>query len=184
MSVELRPMKKIFYLALLFPLMLVVLDQNVCRYALVRLPGDFWLKREKAAILGTLKTYNSILSDFYASGGVPSLLDEFPATKAIKHGIFRDLGYIKSAEKILVYDMAETIPVEVRITAPGQAEAVVFESWNYMYQRVADRKPLTLPKGMGHGFKYRLAREKGKWLVQGWDPVDIEEPKKKPEFYF
>lgn len=177
-------MKKAIALTLLFPLLLGMFDQNVCRYALVRLVGEFWLKREKAAVIGTLKTYNSILSDFYASGGVPALLNEFPATKAVKHGIFRDLGYIKRAERILVYDMAETTPVEVRITAPGRAEAVVFEEWNYMYQKLPDRKPLTPPKGMGHGFKYRLKREQGKWLVEGWDPIDIEKPKKKAEFYY
>lgn len=177
-------MRKFICLILLFPILLLVLDQNVSRYLLARFAGDFWLKREKAEVLATLKKYNSIFSDFHASGGVPALLNEFPATKEVKHGIFRDLGYIKSAERILVYDMAETIPVEIMITAPGEAEAVVFEAWNYMYQRAADRQPLTLPKGMGHGFRYRLAREHGKWLVQGWDHADIEEPKKKPEFYF
>lgn len=168
----------------IFLLLLGVLDRESFFHALLRLTGGKRLVQEKAEVLKTIKDYNLILTDFYASGGVPAMLNRFPASKMLRHAVFRDLGYLKNSGKILVYDLAELTPVTIEITSPGTAEAVVFEEWNYMYQNAENRKPLSLPKGMGHGFKYRLKRQKGKWIVIGWDPADVKEPEKKDGFYF
>jgi len=70
----------------------------------------------------------------------------------------------------------------VKVSSPYDAEAVLFEEWNYMYQRRSDRRPLTPPKGMGSGFRYRLHRADGKWQVYAWDPVTVEKPKQQPDF--
>jgi len=168
----------------IFLLLLGVLNKETFSYTLLRLTGGKRLAQEESEVLKTIKDYNLILSDFYASGGVPAMLNRFPASKILRHSVFRDLGYLKNSGKILVYDLAELTPVKIEITSPGTAEAVVFEEWNYMYQNLENRKPLSLPKGMGHGFKYRLKRQKGRWIVVGWDPADVKEPQKKDEFYF
>jgi len=161
-----------------------VADRDLVVYAKSRVAGKDSVRKEKEAVAATVKSYNRILSDFYASGGVPAMLDRFPATKTIKHGVFRDLGYIKSAEKVLVYDHASTTPVKITFTAPGRAEALMFEEWNFVYQRSADRKPVSRPQGLGRGFRYTLVRQGDGWLVDGWDPVEIAEPEKKQEFLY
>ncbi len=171
-------------LLLLFVIIGAVADRDLIVYAQGRLGDTEAIRAEKEQVAATIKSYNRVLSDFYASGGVPALLDRFPATKTIKHGVFRDLGYIKSAEKVLIYDHAATTPVKITITAPGKAEALVFEEWNFMYQRSADRKPVSRPQGLGRGFRYTLVRDQGGWLVDGWDPVEMAEPDKKREFLF
>ena len=146
-------------------------------------PGGTDADRQKPAILDTINAYNSILSDIYTSGGVPAMLNEFPATKAVKHGLFRDIGFIRDMDRGLVYDLAAITPVDVKMTSPATAEVVVLEEWNYMYQRKNDRLPVSRMKGMGQGFRYRLKREHGKWIVYAWDPVSVEAPAKKGHYF-
>lgn len=171
-------------LSLLFLAIGAVVDRDIVVFATSRLAGRDAVRKEKELVAATVKSYNRILSDFYASGGVPAMLDKFPATRTVKHGVFRDLGYIGSAGKVLVYDHAETTPVKITFTAPGRAEALVFEEWNFMYQRSEDRKPVSKPQGLGRGFRYTLVRERSGWVVDGWDPVEMAEPDKKKEFLF
>jgi len=183
-SVNFIPVALLTAILLLFMAVGSIADRDIIVYAKSRVGGKNAVRGEKELIASTVKTYNRILSDFYASGGVPSLLDKFPATRSVKHGVFRDLGYIKSAEKVLVYDHAATTPVRITFTAPGRAEALVFEEWNFMYQSSADRKPVSRPQGLGRGFRYTLVRDRAGWLVDGWDPVDMAEPEKKQEFLY
>lgn len=139
---------------------------------------------EKKALLATLKVYNKILQDFYASNGVPALIDNFPAAKVIKHEIFRDLGFLRQNDRVLIYDHAETTPMEVKITDPVTAEVLLYEDWNYAYQRLRDRKPNSLVKGTGHGFRYYLQRGRRGWMVMKWDAEEVKAPPKSNEFYF
>lgn len=154
-----------------------VLDKDMVRYPFVSSAKG--MEREKSAVIEAVRMYNKILTDFYSSGGKPALLNEFPATKAIKHGVFRDLGFITTMKRVLVYDMADMMPVDVRITSFNTAQAVVFEEWNYVYQRIEDRMPVSALKGLGQGFRYWLARQGGTWIVTGWTPVEVEEPEDK-----
>lgn len=130
--------------------------------------------REETAVLDSLHRYNSILTDIYVTGGVPALLNEFPATKPMRHGLFRDIGFLRDSGRVLVYDMAGMYPVKVSFQTPFSAEAVLFEEWNYTYQKSADRQPLAGLRGMGQGFRYRMVRKDSTWLVADWDPVTVE----------
>ncbi|GAB4483843.1 MAG: hypothetical protein OHK006_06300 [Thermodesulfovibrionales bacterium] len=168
--------------AIAFPLVSVVsffllgfiTDRDLFRYPLVTRGGGE--DRERGALVETLKTYNKMFNDFYASDGRPSLLNEFPGTTAMRHGIFRDIGYLRDAGRVLVYDMAALTPVEVKVTSPRTAEAVVLEQWNYQYQRRDNRKPLSRIKGGAIGIRYFLVRQGGQWVVNAWTPVSVEEP--------
>ncbi len=138
---------------------------------------------EKTVVLDTIKIYNKILTDFYASDGKPALLNQFPAIKLIRHHTFRDIGFLQNTERILVYDMADLVPVKIEKTSPYRAEAIVLELWNYLYQRRKDRAILTRPRGFGRGMRYFLIYSKGKWIIEDYEPVYVEEPEIK-EFRF
>ena len=155
--------------AVLFLVLLILLDRDHLRFAVAGIAGQSCPEGDKQEIEKTVKLYNKILSDFYASGGNPTLINQMPATKQIKHEVFRDLGYVKRIDKILVYDMASITPHRIRLTGPGRAEGLFYEEWNYMYQNL-DRSPKTRPMGFGKGFRYHLVKENGKWLVHDWDP--------------
>lgn len=134
-------------------------------------PGD------DAAIRATLRDYQRIYQDFFASGGVPALLDEFPASKDVKHHVFRDVGFVREAGLVLVQDLAALDVREVRGTAAaGSAEAVTWEEWNHLFQLADDRKPASRIKGLGQGFTYRLRRAGGAWKVTGWELTDLVAP--------
>lgn len=152
----------------------VLFDSAFLHYPL--LSSGKRLEKERAAIVETIRYYNKILTDFYVTGGVPLLLDEFPAVKTLKHGLFRDIGFIRDYGMVLVYDLADMTPVDIRILSPNAAEAVIFEEWNYVYQRKEDREPVSRVKGLGQGFRYRLIKQNGAWIVRNWDPVDVEDP--------
>jgi hypothetical protein len=124
--------------------------------------------------------FNRIYQDFYASGGVPSLLDDFPATTAVRHGVFRDLGYLVDGGYALVLDLAEADLREIAPDGPQGAQVLVYESWNYEYQRRSDRRPAFEWKGVGQGFRYRLRRQGGRWVVASWSPEDLEPPAPEP----
>lgn len=159
----------IFAALIMYGFFLVAMDADHVQYITFNLTGKVSPESDKIQIETTVKGYNKILTDFYSSGGMPMLIDTFPATKLLKHEIFRDLGYLKRAEKILVYDMATFTPFEIKLTGPGRAVGRFFEEWNFAYQ-AKDRKFITKPVGFGKGFRYSLVKEQGQWLVNDWDP--------------
>lgn len=140
-------------------------------------------EREEGSILKTITLYNKIMTDFYTSDGDPYLLNEFPGSIMLRHHIFRDIGFLQLSNRILIYDMAEVLPVEIEITSPQTAEAIVLEKWNYVYQRRPDRELVTRIRGMGKGFKYYLRRSGDQWFISNYEPEDVEEPPER-EFKF
>jgi hypothetical protein len=131
---------------------------------------------ERAEVLEAVRLFNAIWRDFYATGGIPTMIDAMPATKMVKHGIFRDTGFLLQNERFLVYDLARAVPLEVTSGAPDEAEVLLYEEWNYVYQDRATRKPVTPVKGMGQGFRYELARNGGRWAIHAWAPEDVPGP--------
>src|SRR5512145_2300704 len=95
---------------------------------------------EEPAILGAVHDYQVAYQDFYATGGDPALLDAVPASKTAKHQIFRDIGFLRESQLVLVQDLATNTLLETRMVAPGVAEVLVFEEWNWTLQRKQDRK--------------------------------------------
>ena len=157
---------------LFFLIMAFILDRDLARYPFVKTAGA---AAEEQSILDAISLYNSIMTDIHVSGGAAKLLNELPATKSMRHLLFRDIGYLQDSGRILVYDLAGMKPVSIKLLSPFAAEAVVFEEWNYLYQRSDDRRPLSDIKGLGRGFRYRLVRQDNRWIVSAWDPVDTEE---------
>jgi len=140
-------------------------------------------EKERVEIIKTINLYNKILTDFYASDGNPLLLNNFPGSILLRHHTFRDIGFLQSHNRVLVYDMADVLPVKIDITGPQTAEAIVLERWNYIYQKRPDREIISNIKGMGRGFKYYLYRAVDHWIIGDYEPVDVEEPPEK-EFKF
>jgi hypothetical protein len=139
---------------------------------------------ERGEVLRVLRLYQQILADFHASGGVPTLLDDFPATKGVRHRVFREIGFLRDRGLVQVLDLADAIPISAERTSDGSVEVVLFEEWNWTLQRAADRKLLTEVKGFGQGFRYGLVRERGGWVVAWWRPEGVARPSTPPEFKF
>ena len=131
---------------------------------------------EAAAISATLELYNSIYQDFHASGGEPALLDDFPASKALRHYTFRDIGYLRSTGMILVYDLVSFTVLEGAGLGPGRARVDAREEWNYVYQDAGTRAPVSEIKGMSLDTRYRLEKRDGSGIVVVWDPLPAREP--------
>lgn len=154
---------------LVFAALLALVDRDDVTFAVTKLKKTDCPESVRKDIINTLQSYNKILADFYASGGVPGMLNAMPASKQMRHEIFRDIGYVKQVNKFLVYDMATNTPFTITLTGPGRAEARMYEEWNYMYQN-SDRSPNTRPMGFGRGVRYFLVKKDGKWQVDDWDP--------------
>jgi hypothetical protein len=131
---------------------------------------------DEAGIREAIESFNRIYQDFYASGGNPALIDEFPATRAVKHFVFRDLGFVRDAGLVQVQDLASAEVREVRAMRSGEAEALVYEEWNLILQGAGDRAPRSSIKGMGQGFRYWLRREGRRWIVTAWDLEELPAP--------
>ncbi|MFZ2951294.1 MAG: hypothetical protein WA003_17595, partial [Desulfuromonadaceae bacterium] len=127
---------------------------------------------------------NNILQDFYASNGGAAMIDNFPAVKSAKHELFRDIGFLRDNKRVLVYDRAETKLLSVRMSDPLTAELLLYEDWNYAYQNITDRKLITRVKGIGHGFRYHLKRDRRGWIVVAWNPEEVKAQPQSDEFYF
>ncbi len=125
---------------------------------------------DEMAIEHTLRAYNAIYQDFYATGGDPKLLDSFPTSKDLRHFTYRDLGYLQDADLVLVHDLADFEIISI-IVVDHWVEAVVREEWNYVYQSALDRVPLSEMRGMTFEGRYRLEKDSGSWLIIGRDPV-------------
>lgn len=129
---------------------------------------------DEAAIVRALEKYNAIFTDLYATSGVPAMLNEFPASKRLRHELFKDIGALRNRKTILVYDMASMDVREVKTISPSMAEATVFEEWNYGYQNADTRLPVGPLKGMGRSFKYVLVKMGGEWMVADYFPADSD----------
>ncbi len=141
------------------------------------------LKEEEKAIRDTIRLYNKIMTDIYVSDGIPARLNDFPATKQIRHELFKHIGYLREKGLILIYDMADMHVKEIKMSSPLAAEAIVFEEWNYIYRKNPSRELASSIKGLGQGFKYLLSKQDNKWIVVNYVPIEIEIDKK-DEFLF
>jgi len=99
-----------------------------------------------------------------------------PATKNVKHHIFRDLGYLRDGGLLLVMDMANSEVRDVAVTEPGLATAHIFEEWNYTYQDATSRAPQGKTRGMGRLFRYRLTGDGDRWTIYDWELLPRAEP--------
>lgn len=131
---------------------------------------------EEGEVLGALVAFHRVYQHFFATAGSAALLNDFPATRGTRHLVFTDLGFLREAGLVQVQDLASATVVETRAAGPDAAEALVYEEWNYVCRRIADRAVASELKGMGQGFRYTLRRVDGRWLVAGWRPEDIEAP--------
>lgn len=131
---------------------------------------------DAAGVLAAIVDFQRIYEDFFATGGDPALLDAFPASREVKHQVFRDVGYVRDAGLVFVQDLASATMVEMLRTGPDTAEALTYEEWNYIFQRDGDRTPASELKGMGQGFRYRLHHEGKRWIVTAWGPEDVPPP--------
>lgn len=132
------------------------------------------IKEEEKIIRNTLLLYNKILTDIYVSDGIPARLNDFPATKQIRHELFKHIGYLREKGLILIYDMANMHVKEIKISSPTTAEAIVFEEWNYIYQKNPSRELASSIKGLGQGFKYSLNKQDNRWIVVNYVPIEVE----------
>lgn len=131
---------------------------------------------DEPAILGAVHDYQRAYQDFFATSGNPALLDAIPASKPAKHEIFRDIGFLRDSHLVLIQDLASVTLLDATMVDRNAAEVLVFEEWNWTLQRAGDRKLVSEVKGLGQGFRYRLGRERGRWVVASWDVEDVPAP--------
>ncbi len=141
-------------------------------------------KEEEGAIKEVIILYNRIFTDLYASDGQTLRLNDFPASKRLRHELYRDLDFLRARRLLLVYDMADLIFMEIKRPSPLTAEVITFEEWNYIYQKPPSREPAQSIKGMGQGFKYYMQKQRGQWVVVDCIPVNINPPERKDEFKY
>jgi hypothetical protein len=136
-------------------------------------PGEL-SGEDRKAIVEAVRLFDRCYQDVFSSGGGAAMIDAFPATRDVKHHVFRDVGFLRDAGLVLVQDLADFTVLDLRRTGPDAAEALVLEEWNYLYQRAEDRRPAAQVKGMGQGFRYRLRWQRDRWIVAGWAFEDVK----------
>jgi hypothetical protein len=129
---------------------------------------------EEKALKETIRMYNTIFTDLYATDGIPAMLNEFPASKKLKHELFKNIGALRNNKLLLVYDMATLDFRDIKMVSPVRAEVTAFEEWNYAYQKADTRLPTGQTKGMGQGFKYILFKRGQNWIIVDYYPVDSD----------
>lgn len=144
---------------------------------------SFSPEQEISSVKEAVREYNRIFSDLYASNGVTTRLDDFPASIQLRHELYRNLGALRQKNLVLVYDMATLVFVDVQITSPETAEVTTHEEWNYVYQEALTRETAEPIKGMSQGFTYSMVKRNGKWSVMSYIPADVE-IQKEDGFYF
>ncbi len=125
-------------------------------------------------IRNAISFFNKIYTDILVSDGVPAMLNKMPASKQIRHELFRHIGYLREHGLILVMDMADMKLISINSPADNIVEAVTFEEWNYLYQELGTRKLARAIKGMGYGFRYTLINSPEGWKIVDFQPEDVE----------
>lgn len=126
--------------------------------------------KEKSEIIKTLELYNKIFMDFYASSGNPALIDDFPTSKILKHEIFKEIGFLSSGGRVLVYDLINYRILNWDVKSSKEVFLKVEEKWNFQYQEIQERKPVSSSKTNKFLANYHLKNIKGKWQILEWSP--------------
>lgn len=126
--------------------------------------------KERSEIIKTLELYNKIFMDFYASSGNPALIDDFPTSKILKHEIFKDIGFLSSGGRVLVYDLINYKILNWDVKSSKEVFLKVLEIWNFQYQEIQERKPVSEIKQTNFLANYHLKNIKGKWQILEWSP--------------
>ncbi len=132
------------------------------------------LSFDTGEIVNTISFFNKIYTDILVSDGVPAMLNKMPASKQIRHELFRHIGYLREHEYILIMDMADMRITTINSPAANIVEAVVFEEWNYLYQDLGTRSLASSIKGMGQGYRYTLRNSPEGWKIVDFQPEDVE----------
>jgi hypothetical protein len=147
-----------------------VMDRSEFSWALSR--GAY--RSDEQKVKQAVESFNRYLMDVYASGGSGKAIDEIPATKGMRHRIFKDAGYLNFGKKILVYDLASLEIDSVKLTGPRTAEATTREEWNYQYKQDKTYREIGKVWGGEGAYRYLLVKERGVWLVQRYIPLKQE----------
>ncbi len=141
-------------------------------------------EREDGAIKNAIILYNKIFTDLYVSNGRVLRLNDFPASKMLRHELFRDLDFLRSRGLLLVYDNADIVFAEIKRPSSFTAEVRTFEEWNYLYRDIQTRENRSAVKGLGQGFEYLMRKQEGEWIVADVRLADVKPPEKKNEFLY
>lgn len=158
--------KKFFLILTLFIISLLIFDKDYL------LQLNIFQEKEKKEIEKTIEIYNKILMDFFATGGNPSLIDEMPAAKILKHEIFKEIGFLSANQRVLVWDLASFKIEDVKFYGFKKAKAMVLEEWNYQFQDLFTRKPFSDVRGRTVKVEYDLRKVKNKWMIFEWSPLN------------
>lgn len=139
----------------IFVLLVIILHKDKIEEYIYRTK---FTEKEYENIEKTIMLFNNILTDFYCSGGDPKLIDYMPASKNVKHFIFRDIGFLREKNILLVIDMASLNIIEIK-REKKTFIVKAFEEWNYIYQDFSSRKVVSEVKGLGNGFVYKLKKD-------------------------
>ncbi|MEJ5165482.1 MAG: hypothetical protein WHV67_00460 [Thermoanaerobaculia bacterium] len=125
---------------------------------------------EKREIIKSIELYNKIAMDFYATGGNPSLIDEIPASKFLKHEIFKEIGYLSSMGFLQVLDLYDFKVKKIDFEDSKKARVEVEEDWNFQRQEFDTRKPLSEIYSFKFEVIYILKKTGKKWIIEEWEP--------------
>jgi hypothetical protein len=140
-----------------------VYDRPQYEYALYL---DHEAEKEKAREI--VRLYNFTYMDVFASAGVRSILESIPTVKELKHRLYKDSGFYRSNNLVMVYDMADLVFLETEIKGPHKAEVLVKEDWNFLYRNANDPKDKSKLFGTTAYIRYKLIKQDGKWLLKSY----------------
>lgn len=109
--------------------------------------------------------------DFYATGGNPSLIDDMPSSKFLKHEIFKEIGYLSSLGFVQVLDMDNYKVKNIELDGLKKARVEVEENWNFQRQDFRTRQPLSEIYSFKFEAVYALKKIKEKWIIEEWQPL-------------
>ncbi len=130
---------------------------------------SFYDLKERKKIEKNLEFYYKIIMDFYATGGDPQLINEMPATKLVKHEIFKDIGMLWQNGYFMVLDLVEVKIKEFKFLSLEEAILKTKEIWNFQYQEIEGRKPIGEVRSFEAKRKYFFIKDKEVWFIKEVD---------------
>ncbi len=160
--------KILFFLSslLFFPLLAYKIDK-------IKLEKEgvisFYDLKERKKIEENLELYYKIIMDFYATGGNPQLINEIPASKMVKHEIFKDIGMVVQNGYFMILDLVEVKIKEFKFLSLKEAILKTKEVWNFQYQEIGGRKPIGEVKTFEAKRQYLFIKDKEVWFIKEVD---------------
>lgn len=130
----------------------------------------------QAAANDAVRSFISMASHAYRSGGDPRFVERVPATDAVRAELVEELTYLQKHQRVQISELTTIETLSVDLLSPTRAIVRTREQWLAHTESAVDGSRLEPAQEHTVYAEYRVELYAAGWRVAGWDHVPPPPP--------